>query len=127
MVAAAKTMTEMNAVIGGNGIVDMGEALIALGATTGLVAFTKRIGLWAKFSPAEQREIEALDEDMPSSWWHGVKDRASASLAAGRRLRWRHGDRDLAHDKTGWSVDTTDEGDLLVRTPVLDEETGTLV
>ena len=118
MAAAAKTVLEVNNIIGGNGAVDLAEGLAALAAATGIVAFTKKIGLWAKFSAVEQHEVEMLDKAMPQGWWGYMKNNISAVTMSGKRFRWHHGH---------WSAGPDDNGNLLITTPILDEETDLLV
>jgi hypothetical protein len=118
MPMALKTVGEINNIIGGNGAVDLTEAVLALGATTGIVAFSKKIGLWPKLSPVERHEAEMLDEDKPEGWWRWLQDHVTPALFVGKRLRWRH---------DSWSVGLDDEKNLLVTTPILDEESDTLI
>jgi hypothetical protein len=94
--------------------VTLAEALVALGAASGLAAFTVKIGLWSKFSPAEKAEIEALDADMPDRFLAAVGSRlptaAKMGGGTGFRFHWRKGN---------WKVGNMDNGDVYVNTPVL--------
>lgn len=131
MPGAAKTVAEMNSILGGTGTVTLAEAVGALTAASGLVVFTKKIGLWPKFTPVEQKEMELLDADMPSGWWQLVKERVPAVAFAGKRPRWRHCDNRnidaLGNGNSGWSIDQTSSGELLLITPIMDEKTGELI
>ena len=118
MAAAAKTVAEVNNILGGTGAVTLSEALAALGAATGLTVLTKKIGLWPKLSPVERAEIEALDKDMPEGWFRRMKDLMGTTLfPSAKKVHWRRG---------SWSIGTGANGDLELTTPVYNEETGTL-
>ena len=125
MAAARTTLGAVNDIMAGRGLVEMGEALTALAGATSLAVFAKKIGLWPKYSATERREVIALDEDMPEGWMRGMQEKVPAATMSGHRVRWRHGTK--ADNHTGWSFGMSDEGDLLVTTPVLDEDTGKLV
>jgi hypothetical protein len=125
MPAHVKTVTEMNSILGGQGAVDLAEALVALAGATGIAVFAKKIGLWPKFSAVEKTEVEMLDAEMPDGFWRRMKDVVSASTMTGKKVRWRHGEK--VGPGTGWAVGQDAEGNLLVTTPMLDEETNTLV
>jgi hypothetical protein len=112
-----KTITEINAIIDGNGEVSLLDGLIALRQSTGVVDFTQKIGLWRKFSGVEQEEALLLDADMPVGWWRRIQERAPAAAMSGRRVRWTYGN---------WSVGE-EGGDLLVSTPMMDEGSNALL
>jgi len=118
MPATAKTVAEVNSIIGGRGAMDLSEGLVALMGATGLAMFAKKIGLWPKYSAIEQTEVEMLDAEMPKGFWRRVKDTAPAAAMSGHKIRWNHGN---------WSVGTDEHGDLMVTTPMLDEDSDTLV
>lgn len=114
MPMSVKTVAEINAM---NPV----ELMVATGAATvtiGFVAFTKKIGLWEKFSPTERREAEALDAEMPKGFWSTLTKRVSTALMAGHKVAWDHGE---------WDVRTTANGSQVIVTPMLDENTDVLV
>lgn len=118
MPASVKMTSEVTAIIAGHGDVSLAVALGTLAAAPGIVYAVKKLQLWEKFSPVEQHELELLDADMPSGWWRRFKETLPGVAMTGHRLRRPR--------KGPWSIGTTDEGDILITTPVLDEETGEL-
>lgn len=104
-------------IVAGNGDVTLVEAIAALGVAGGIVAFSKKIHLWEKLGPTERKEAELLDADMPSGWWRRLTECGPAAILSGGKFKWHHG---------SWSIGK-DGNNLEVTTPMLDEDTNTLV
>ena len=118
MPAKVTMVTETANIVAGHGDVSIGVALATLAAAPGIAYAVKKLHIYEKMSPVEQHEIELLDAAAPSGWWRRFKDVMPAVAMRGHKLQWEKGD---------WSVGTADNGDVLVTTPMLDEETGELV
>jgi len=127
MPMSVKAFGAANDILAGRGSVTVDVALAAVAGSAGIVALAKRIKLWDKLDAVEQAEAEALDADAPRGWWRAVQDSLSSTMFLGRHVSWRHGQRDLAHGRSGYSAGLNEQGELVVTTPVLDEESGTLV
>lgn len=119
MPASVKLTSEVTAILAGHGDVGLEAALAALATAPGIAYAVKKLHI--KLTPVEEREIELLDADMPAGWWRRFKDvmPAIAKMDGGppHRLFWHKGH---------WSVGT-EGNDVLITTPMLDEETGELV
>ena len=120
MAMAVRAIGTMNDIVAGQGDVPLDVALAALASGIGIVAFTKKVKLWSKLTPAERAEARALDAAAPTQFLRGIGERFSAALfASGKtpKLKWFQGP---------FKFGGTPHGNVFVSTPVLDEETGEL-
>lgn len=127
--------TEIANIVAGHGEVSLDVAIATLGAatTTGIVIACKRIHLWDKLSPVAKQEFELLDEDMPEGWWRRFKETVPAAVFSGAPLRWHWGRKNhpTIHN-AGWQIGNPPSPGVLPHelpfwTPMMDEETGTLI